>query len=282
LFRLAEAVLSWASHGGLDWAAFGAFWAVVALLAMAELWRPLHVGRDEPAGRIAGNVGLGLVNAGFGLALPLSTVLPALWAAQHGVGLMNAVALPYPVVVILTLLLRNLATWLVHRASHAVPLLWRAHRVHHADVRLDLSTGFRNHPLELAYGVPWLAAVTVALGLDPVSLAGYEAVAIGFALWTHANFHLPPRADRWLRLVVVTPAMHHVHHSSRRHETDSNYGDVLSVWDRLFGTYRDLDEAEVQALRFGLGEAFDGHAASFVRQLAGPFDTPEQRRASEA
>jgi sterol desaturase/sphingolipid hydroxylase (fatty acid hydroxylase superfamily) len=180
-----------------------------------------------------------------------------------------------------TILLRNLATWLVHRVSHAVPLFWRAHRVHHGDVRLDLSTGFRNHPLELAYVVPWLAGVTIALGLDPATLAAYEAVAIGFSLWTHANLRLPAALDARLRLVLVTPAMHHVHHSSRRAETDSNYGDVFSFWDRLFGTYRGLSEEELRAVRFGLGDAFDPHAASFVRQLGGPFETPGRRR-SEA
>ncbi|HEY1605298.1 MAG TPA: sterol desaturase family protein [Allosphingosinicella sp.] len=270
-------MLSAAMHGGLGWVAFGAFWGLLALLALAELWRPLHVGVDEPAGRIAGNIGLGLVNAGLGLALPLSTVLPAAWAHRHGVGLMNSEPLPYAIALAATLLLRNLATWMVHRASHAAPLLWRVHRVHHADVRLDLSTGFRNHPLELAYVAPWLAAFTIAFGLDPATLAAYEATAIGFSLWTHANVRLPVSADRWLRLLFVTPAMHHVHHSSRRTETDSNYGDVFSFWDRLFGTYRPLGESEVKAVRFGLGDAFDREAPSFVRQLAGPFEAPERR-----
>jgi sterol desaturase/sphingolipid hydroxylase (fatty acid hydroxylase superfamily) len=274
-------MLKGATQGGIGLYAFGGFWCFLALLALAELWRPLHVGADEPAGRIPGNIGFGLINAGLGIALPLSTVLPAQWAAAHGIGMMNMVALPYPAVVVATLLLRNLATWLVHRASHAVPLLWRAHRIHHTDVRLDLSTGFRNHPLELAYGIPWLAAVTVAFGGDAASLAAYEAVAIGFSLWTHANLRLPIALDRRLRLLFVTPAMHHVHHSSRRAETDSNYGDLFSFWDRLFGTYCDRDEAAVRATRFGLGDAFDEDSPRFIRQLAGPFETVERRR-SEA
>jgi sterol desaturase/sphingolipid hydroxylase (fatty acid hydroxylase superfamily) len=274
-------VLSGLPHGAAGWIAFGVFWALLFLLAAAELWRPLHDGKDEPRGRIPGNIALGLANAGLGLLLPLSTVLPAAWAARHGVGLFNRVALPGAVVVLATVLLRNLATWLAHRASHAVPLFWRAHRVHHGDVRLDLSTGFRNHPLELAYVVPWLAGVAIAFGLDAATLAAYEAVAIGFSLWTHANLRLPPAIDARLRLVLVTPAMHHVHHSSRRAETDSNYGDVLSVWDRLFGTYHELPEPDLKATRFGLGDEYDPGASSLVRQLRSPFDRGASRR-SEA
>jgi sterol desaturase/sphingolipid hydroxylase (fatty acid hydroxylase superfamily) len=274
-------VLSGLPKGAAGWIAFGAFWALLFLLTAAEFWRPLHQGRDEPRGRIPGNVALGMINAALGAALPLSTVLPAAWAVRHGVGLFNKLALPAAAIVVATILLRNLATWLVHRASHAVPLFWRAHRVHHGDVRLDLSTGFRNHPFELLYVVPWLAGITVALGLDPATLAAYEAVAIGFSLWTHANLRLPPALDARLRLVLVTPAMHHVHHSSRRAETDSNYGDVLSLWDRLFGTYRDLPEPDLRATRFGLGDEYDPGASSLVRQLRSPFD-PSTSRRSEA
>jgi sterol desaturase/sphingolipid hydroxylase (fatty acid hydroxylase superfamily) len=276
--RAAPIVLTGLPRGGAGWLAFAAFWALLFLLAAAELWRPLHDAKEEPAGRIPGNIALGLINAALGAALPLSTVLPAAWAARHGIGLFNRIALPEAAAIVATVLLRNLATWLVHRASHAVPLFWRAHRVHHADVRLDLSTGFRNHPLELLYVVPWLAAVTIAFGLDPAALAAYEAVAIGFSLWTHANLHLPPAVDARLRLVLVTPAMHHVHHSSRRAETDSNYGDVLSLWDRLFGTYRELPHEALRATRFGLGDDYDPGASSLVRQLRGPFDPSTLRR----
>jgi sterol desaturase/sphingolipid hydroxylase (fatty acid hydroxylase superfamily) len=270
-----------ASHIGAASGVFSAFWVVLALLALAELWRPLHDRGGEPPGRIPANVGLGLINGALGLALPLSTVLPAEWAARHGVGLLNWVNVSTAVAVALTWLLRNLASWLVHRASHAIPLLWRAHRVHHADLRLDLSTGFRNHPLELAYVVPWLAAFTVAFGLNPIALAAYEAVAVGFSLWTHANLRIPTALDRALRLALVTPAMHHVHHSSDRPQTDSNYGDFFSFWDRLFGTYCDLSEEQLKRVRFGLGETFDEGSSSFVHQLRGPFEGRSSERGQQ-
>ena len=98
----------------------------------------------------------------------------------------------------------------------------------------------------------------------------YEAIALPFALWTHANLRLRPGADRMLRRLLVTPAMHHVHHSARRAETDSNYGDVFSLWDRLFGTHVTLDGRALQEVRFGLGEAHDPQAASFAAQILSP------------
>jgi sterol desaturase/sphingolipid hydroxylase (fatty acid hydroxylase superfamily) len=265
-------MLSGLPQGAADWLALGLFWGLLFALAAAERWQPLHRPADEPASRIPANFALGLLNAGIGTLLPVSTVASAAWAASHHAGLMNAVPLPAAALIVGTVVVRSLATWLAHRAAHAVPLFWRAHRVHHADTRLDLSTGLRNHPLELAYVVPWLAAVTIAFGLDAATLVVYEAVAVGFSLWSHANLRLPGRLDAALRPLVVTPAMHHVHHSSRRAETDSNYGDVLSVWDRWFGTYCELDDAALAATRFGLGERFDDGASSLGRQLRGPFD----------
>jgi sterol desaturase/sphingolipid hydroxylase (fatty acid hydroxylase superfamily) len=262
---------------GAPWIPLTAFGVPLLLLAAAEMWRPLHVGREEPKGRIGGNVAMGVINAGLGALLPVSTVIAAGWAARHDVGLMNEVALPALAIVAATVAIRNLATYAVHRLSHAVPFLWRVHRVHHADIRLDLSTGFRNHPLELAIGAPLLAGVTIACGLDAATLAVYESVAIVFAMWSHANLRLPERLDRRLRLALVTPAMHHVHHSSRRRETDSNYGDVLSLWDRLFGTYVDLTPGQLRATRFGLGDAHDEGAPHLLHQLRSPF--ARERRA---
>ncbi|HEY0412932.1 MAG TPA: sterol desaturase family protein [Allosphingosinicella sp.] len=263
-------MLSGFAHGAAAWAALLAFGSLLLALAAAEAWRPLHEGGDEPRARIPGNVGLGVINAAIATILPVSSVIPAAWAAAHGVGLMNRIALPFALVALVTVLVRNLATYAVHRLSHALPLFWRVHRVHHADTRLDLSTGFRNHPLELAIVVPILAAISIGCGLDAGTLIVYEAVAVGFALWTHANLRLPGGLERALRRLLVTPAMHHVHHSSRRAETDSNYGDVLSLWDHLFGTYCDLPEETLRATRFGLGDAFDAGAPNLFHQLRSP------------
>jgi sterol desaturase/sphingolipid hydroxylase (fatty acid hydroxylase superfamily) len=267
--------------GNAPWLLFFGFWAILCLFAAAESWRPLHRWREEPDGRIAGNVGFGVINAAIGAALPVSTVVPAQWAAVHGVGLMNRVAVPFAAAAIATILVRSLATYVMHRLSHAVPLLWRVHHVHHSDTSIDLSTGFRNHPLELAIVAPFYGAVTVAFGLDARVLIVYEAIGIVFSLWDHANLALPEPVERLLRLLLVTPAVHHIHHSSRRADTDSNYGEVLTLWDRLFGTYRQLPQADLRAIRFGLGDEHDSGASSLVRQLRSPFDHPALRR-SEA
>jgi sterol desaturase/sphingolipid hydroxylase (fatty acid hydroxylase superfamily) len=254
---------------------------VLIASAAAELWRPLYVGRNELPSRIPVNVALGLINAGLAVLLPLSTVLPAQWAAQQHVGLLNLAGPPLLVAAAATVAIRSLATYGIHRLSHAVPLIWRIHRVHHVDTALDLSTGLRNHPLELAVVAPCLAAVTIVLGLEPRTLMAYEAIALPFALWTHANVRLRPGLDHRLRLLFVTPAMHHVHHSARRAETDSNYGDVLSLWDRLFGTYKRLDERALQAVRFGLGETHDPGAASFAAQILSPLRRDDRSEARQ-
>ncbi len=117
----------------MDWAPFALFWLLLAMLAVAETWRPIHLGRGEPGGRIPGNVGFGLINAVFGILLPLSTVVPAAWARGAGIGVLNVVPVHPALAALLTVLIRSLATYAVHVASHKVPLFWRVHRVHHTE-----------------------------------------------------------------------------------------------------------------------------------------------------
>ncbi|MDB5691387.1 MAG: sterol desaturase [Alphaproteobacteria bacterium] len=253
------------------------FCGSLLVLAAAEAWWPLRRDSAGPPGRLGGNIGMGLINALLTVVLPVSTVVSAGWAARHQIGLMNLVALPVPIVIVATLLLRSFATYANHRLSHAVPLLWRVHRVHHADTHLDLSTGFRNHPLELAIIGPLLAAVTIAFGFDARTLVVYETVSVLFALWTHLNIRLSDRLERRLRWLIVTPAMHCVHHSSVKRETDSNYGDMVSLWDRLFGTCLFLPRDALVATRLGLGDEFDDGAASLARQLRSPFERTRAR-----
>ncbi len=253
------------------WAGLAFLAAMFVALLAAELRWPFFRGRPEPAGRIPVNVLFGAMNAGLAALLPLSTVLPAAWAAAHGIGLFHRLALPFALAAGATFALRSLATYLVHRLSHAVPWFWRVHRVHHADTALDLSTGLRNHPLELAIVAPLLAAATVALGLDPATLLLYEALALPFALWTHANLRLPPGIDRRLRWLLVTPSMHHLHHSSLRREADTNYGDLFSLWDRVFGTYHSKEASDVAEMDFGLGEHRDDLEHHLSAQIIAPF-----------
>ena len=264
---------------GADWLPMAAFWLLLFGLLACEALLPLHRAPAEPKGRLTANFGLGLLNAALFATLPLSTVIAADWAEERGVGAMNALAVPAAASFAATILLRSLAAYGLHRLAHRVPLLWRMHRVHHADVAVDLSTGFRHHPLELLFVAAAHAALAILIGLSVPALIAYEAAAVALTLWSHANLRLPQAAERGLTLLLVTPAAHHVHHSARQAETDSNYGEVLTLWDRLFGTWRRLGADELAAMRVGLGERHDATAAGLVRQLAAPFGRDPGRSA---
>ena len=257
---------------GAEWLPMAAFWLLLFALLAAEALLPIHRNPAEPRGRLPANFGLGLVNAALFATLPLSTVIAADWAHGEGVGAMNVLAVPVAASFAATFLLRSLAAYGLHRLAHRAPLLWRMHRVHHADVAVDLSTGFRHHPLELMFVAAAHAAFAVLLGLSVPALIAYEAAAVGLTLWSHANLRLPEAVERRLALVLITPAAHHVHHSADRRETDSNYGEVFTLWDRLFGTWRRLAAEELTAMRIGLGDRHDASSASLPRQLAAPFE----------
>ena len=252
------------------WLPAAGFLLLMVLLALAELARPLHRAPREGRGRLTANFGLGILNALIFAALPLSTLLAAAWAAQHGIGISHWLTFPAWAAIALTLIVRSLANYGLHRAAHAAPLLWRLHRVHHCDTAVDLSTGLRHHPGETLYIALALAGLAILFGFSVPALAGYELAASIFALWTHANLHLPAWVEHSLGRLFATPALHHVHHSAARAETDSNYGELLILWDRLFGTWRRLDEAALQRTRFGLGDAHDEAAPNLVAQLAAP------------
>jgi sterol desaturase/sphingolipid hydroxylase (fatty acid hydroxylase superfamily) len=271
-----SALLSWKGLALLLPA--GAFLLLLIVLAAAEAFRPFHRAPCEGRGRLATNFGLALVNMGVVAALPVSGVAAAAWARHEGFGLLYRIDAPLAAAIIGTVAARSLVAYVLHRLAHWLPLLWRFHRVHHCDTAVDLSTGLRHHPVEALYLSVSAAALTALLALDPQALAAYEAVALAVSLFVHANLRLPERTDRILGLLLWTPALHHVHHSARQVETDSNYGDVLTVWDRLFGTFRRLGHGEVAQLRFGLGDADDHGAADFLVQLAGPL----RRAAREA
>jgi len=261
-----------AASGGtiLLWLPILALAALVVILLLAELMWPLH--RDQrDASRIPGNFGIFLLNLGVTALLPLTAVAAAEWARGAGFGLLHWLAAPALLVAVTTVIVRSLLGYWLHRLAHRVPLLWRMHRVHHCDPEVDLSTGLRHHPLEVVYLATLAAAAAALTGLSPVVLAVYEVVAFGFSLWTHANTSLPEPADRGTALLLVTPTVHHVHHSARQEQTDSNYGDVFTLWDRLFGTFQAPPRDTVRGLRLGLGDEHDARAKNILFQLAAPF-----------
>jgi sterol desaturase/sphingolipid hydroxylase (fatty acid hydroxylase superfamily) len=254
------------------WLPFVGFLALLIVLFAAELSMPLRLDPQEGRGRLLANFGLGIVNALILSALPFSAILAAEWAHAHRVGLLNLISVPQSILIVATFAIWSLAVYAIHVLSHRVPLLWRIHRIHHCDTAVDLSTGVRHHPLEPLYVAIILTGPAALLGVDPAAIAAYAAINAGFALWSHANMRLPDGLDRALRLLLVTPAVHNVHHSSRQAETDSNYGDVFTIWDRLFGTYRTVPHSGLVEMRVGLGQAHDPGSGNIWVQLRLPLE----------
>lgn len=198
--------------------------------------RPLLRARRSRRWRV--NLGIVLIDTALlRLALPGAAVGLAILAQDRGWGLFHLVALPGWLAMVLTLVLLDLAVYGQHVATHAVPLLWRLHRMHHTDLDVDVTTGVRFHPFEILLSMLYKGVVVIALGADPAGVLIFEVLLNGSSLFTHGNLRLPGWLDRAMRIVWVTPDMHRVHHSILRRETDSNYGTCLTLWDRLFRTY---------------------------------------------
>ena len=182
--------------------------------------------------RLAVNWGLGLINIALAATVPVSALLAAVHAEGGPLSGWSALAAFLPL-----LLARSFVAYWLHRLFHAVPLLWRVHRVHHADAAIDTSTGLRNHPFEVLTAAAGAAGIVALLGPSPAAVVAVDAVLFGAALWQHAAIRLPAALAGPAEWLFVTPRSHLIHHSQLRQEHDRNFGDLLSVWDRLFGTW---------------------------------------------
>jgi sterol desaturase/sphingolipid hydroxylase (fatty acid hydroxylase superfamily) len=215
------------------------FAVVLAAMIGWELAAPRRRPTAPLGARWTANLGLVVLGAlAVRLLLPAAAVGSALVAESRGWGLLPALAVPPWAAFVLAFLALDLAIWAQHVAMHKVPPLWRLHRVHHTDVDYDTTTGVRFHPVEILASMLYKMAVVVALGAPAAAVVTFEVILSATSLFNHGNVRLPIGVDRVLRRAIVTPDMHRVHHSVYRDETDSNYGFNLSVWDRLFGTYR--------------------------------------------
>ncbi|PPQ37897.1 sterol desaturase family protein [Rhodopila globiformis] len=214
----------------------------LGVLLLMTAWEALAPRRDRTVGRLLrwpNNLGLVVLDTIIvRLLFPLAAVGMAFAARAHGWGLFNLVPVPAWLAIPAALLLLDLTIYVQHVAFHAVPWLWRLHRVHHADLEFDVTTGLRFHPGEIVLSMLVKLAAVLGLGAAPVAVLVFEVVLNATAMFNHGNVRLPSRLDRVLRLVVLTPDMHRVHHSIDQHETDSNFGFNQPWWDRLFGTYR--------------------------------------------
>ncbi|MEM6373142.1 MAG: sterol desaturase family protein [Pseudomonadota bacterium] len=219
----------------------GIFLGLFALLALAEALAPRRVRRQKRGQRWLTNWSITIANTVLlrlmAIALPLLAVGAAVDAQAQGWGLFNAVALPVWVEIVAAILILDFVIWAQHLITHKVPLLWRLHRVHHADVDMDVTTAIRFHPVEIALSMVLKIGVVYLLGPAALAVILFEILLNGTAMFNHANIRLPLWLDAAVRRVLVTPDMHRVHHSVHRDEHDSNYGFALSIWDRMFGTY---------------------------------------------
>jgi sterol desaturase/sphingolipid hydroxylase (fatty acid hydroxylase superfamily) len=253
----------------------GAFVAVFCAIGAWELKSARRVQSVPRRARWPHNLGLLAVDiAVLRLVAPGAAIGVAAMMEARGWGLLNAWPLPGWAAVIAGVLLLDLAIYAQHAMFHHVPVLWRLHRVHHADLEFDVTTGTRFHPIEILISTAIKCAVVAAVGVPVLAVLVFEVLLNATSMFNHANASLPGRLDSWVRRIVVTPDMHRVHHSILREEHSSNFGFNLPWWDRLFGTYRAQPAAGHDAMVIGL-DAFRAPGESRLdRLLAQPFRAP--------
>ena len=249
---------------------FISYWAVLAAFAWLETITPAFHEPPQRGRRWPTNIGLGLANSLIVSLAPVSALLAAQWAQTNNWGLLNILDSPWWLALIATFAIRSLAGYAFHVLMHKVHAFWRLHRVHHSDVHLDVTTTVRLHPVEAIVLLFTLGPLAVLFGLDPWALVAYEITDSVIGLASHTNWRLPERLDRVLRWVFVTPNMHSLHHSSYMSETDSNYGQVFSIWDRLFGTYTVAPRDGFDSMQIGLEEIRDARASDFWWVIKSP------------
>lgn len=247
----------------------------VGVFVLLAAWELIGPRRRQPAGRAArwpGNLGIVVLDTILvRLVFPLTGVGLALLAEARGWGLFNLAALPNWMTIAASVVLLDLAIYLQHVLFHAVPALWRLHRMHHADLAFDVTTGLRFHPVEILLSMLIKLMVIAALGAPALSVLIFEVLLNATSMFSHGNIRIPARFDRVLRWLVVTPDMHRVHHSILPRETNSNFGFNLPWWDRLFGTYRPKPAAGHEAMTIGIEQFRDWRELRLDRMLLQPF-----------
>jgi sterol desaturase/sphingolipid hydroxylase (fatty acid hydroxylase superfamily) len=222
--------------------------------------------------RWPGNLGIVALNTVLVRVIaPTGVVGLALSAETQGWGVMNQLTLPLWLTVTLSVLVLDLATYVQHVLFHAIPVLWRLHRVHHADLDFDVTTGARFHPIEILLSLGMKLIVVAALGLPAVAVVIFEVLLNATAMFNHGNVLIPPQLDRVLRLLVVTPDMHRVHHSIVVHETNSNFGFSFPWWDRILGTYRAQPASGHKSMTVGIEQFRELSELRLDRILGQPF-----------
>ena len=247
---------------------------VAVLLAMAA-WETLAPRRKRTVGRATrwpANIGVVIVNTALlRLILPAGAVGFALLCAEHGLGFFNAMHVPIWFTILPSVVILDFVIYLQHVMFHAVPILWRAHRMHHADFDFDVTTGIRFHPVEIVISMGIKLAAVALFGTPAAGVLAFEVLLNATSMFNHSNIDIPTGRDAILRMFAVTPDMHRVHHSIVVRETNSNFGFNLPWWDWLLGTYRAQPEAGHDAMTIGIEQFREARELRLDRMLTQPW-----------
>ncbi len=248
------------------------FASVFAIMAVVEALWPRKKRTQPRTTRWFTNIGIVVVDSiTVRLIFPIVAVGVAIYASENGWGLLNLIAMPFWLKVVISAVLMDMAIYWQHVASHKIPMLWRVHRMHHVDRDIDASTGTRFHPIEIVLSMLYKMAVIMVLGPAAFGVFLFEVLLNGSAMFNHANVRLPLWLDRIIRILFVTPDMHRVHHSVHRDETDSNYGFNLAIWDKIFGTYIDQPRDGHDDMVIGMKGYQDDKPSNIIWALLFPF-----------
>lgn len=249
------------------------FFGMLILIGLWEILAPRRVLMVSKSVRWLNNLGLVFLNSFIlRFLFPAAAVGVASYASQQGWGLFNNVELPSWFAIMASVIILDFIIYIQHVMVHAIPLLWRLHRVHHADLDYDVTTGARFHPIEIILSMLIKFATIILLGPPVIAVILFEIILNATAMFNHGNIGLPKSLDKIVRWFLVTPDMHRVHHSVEDDEANSNFGFSLPWWDRLFGTYRDQPRGGHKAMTIGINKFRDPKQVSRLPgMLALPF-----------
>lgn len=257
------------------------FLSVFVIMALLEAYKPARAAVLSRRQRWVGNLSMVVLGAIVSrVMLPATLIGVSSWAQNHNIGLFNTIgdAVPFVAVVMLCVVVQDLVIYWQHRLFHTVPLLWRVHKMHHADCHVDTTTGLRFHPIEIAISLCIKALVVVLFGVPAVAIVIFEAALNGFALFNHANIRLPEKWDKLVSLVFVTQRLHRIHHSQAKQYSNSNYGFSVTWWDRVFKSFTQQEQVDDATFHIGQKDvAATKENANLFALLAQPFKKSPKR-----
>lgn len=251
----------------------GCFFSILVIMMLFEWQKPARKSAIAAKHRWLANFGLVFISSVIArLTVPIGLTALAIYNAEQGIGLFNLIQIPVWLTIVFSVLILDLLIYWQHRLFHQVPLLWRLHKVHHADSHIDASTGLRFHPVEIVLSILVKFIVVTALGAPAIAVLIFEIALNGFALFNHANIQLPKKLEQVLRYVVITQQLHRIHHSQQPDETNSNFGFSVVWWDKLFSSYKSTASDDDSQLKVGLSQhPASKKNASVVTLLLMPF-----------